>query len=238
MSGGGSGLETLEEVQQEEKKRTKKSLFLAIFFLILAAGIASGSMKVMNDFQIKTFSTEDSIVTTMYSSSWFILTIFYFSFIIIPCIMGLIFSYRKKLGVRHYLKRLLLIIILTIPFIVNSYFLFYCYLDIGNRSITYDPYWSTEKRVYAWEDIQSVVIDQATSRSRRFDYYIYFEDGTKLDIWGNTRMNIQELKQVDDKIRAKGIPKYMYDQPNESNILEIYADNPEEEKMVLQIIRE
>lgn len=231
-------METLEQVQEDEKKRTKKSFFLAIIYLILTAGFTSGSMKVMNYFQLKTFSTEDSIVTTMYSNSWFILMIFFYSLIIIPSIGGLIFGNRKKIDVKHYLKRMLLVIILTIPIIVISYFSFYSYLDIGNRSITYHPFWSIEKRVYAWEDIQKVVIDRATSKSRRFDYYVYFQDGTKLDIWGNTRMNIQKLKQVDDQIRAKGIPKYIDKQPNENNILRIYADHPEEEEMVLQIIRE
>jgi hypothetical protein len=111
-------------------------------------------------------------------------------------------------------------------------------VDIGAKSIIHNPFLPGEKKVYIWEDIQSVVIDESSYRSKRFDYYVNFQDGSNLDIWGDTGMKIEELKQVDDMIRKRGIPKYINEPPNEKEIIDAYADHPEKYKMVQQIITE
>jgi len=117
-------------------------------------------------------------------------------------------------------------------------------LDFGKDSIKYDPFWLGEKKIYAWEEIDVVVIDRGNGsakgnrRNKRFDYYVYFKDGTHLDIWGDSRMNIKELKLVDDRIRAKGIPKFIEELPDISKLKEVHGDHPETDKLIDQIICE
>ncbi|WP_312096126.1 hypothetical protein [Niallia sp.] len=226
---------TLEQVEKEAAKRTKKDFFLAIFYLVPGLGIAWGIIEGMEHLQIKTFSTADSFLTTPNSNPLFQLMIILIAFLIIPSILEFILINRSKLTGKKFLKRILLFIIPCIPVMYLSFF---SYLEVGEHSITYDPFLSGEKKTYAWEDIESVVIDKATSRNKRFDYYVNFKDGTNIDIWGNTRMNIEELKQIDDRIRAKGIPKYVNVPPYEKGLKDAYGDSPNKYKMVQQIVSE
>jgi hypothetical protein len=226
---------TLEEVEAEENKRLKKDFLLAVPYLALALGSGWVMFEGLDYLQMKTFSSAESIITTTNSSFLYALSVILISFFIIPSVCEFIFRNPSKITVKEYMKRILPIIIPSIPIIYMS---FYSYLDIGKDSISYDPFWPGEKEIYLWEDIQSVVIDKASYRNKRFDYYVYFKDGTKLDIWGDTRMNIGELKQVDDIVRARGIPKYINEPPYEKGLEDNYGDNPEEYKMVQQIISE
>lgn len=224
---------TLEQVEKEEKKRSKKDFLIAIPTIAVAIGSIWAFVEGMEYLQIKTFSTEDSFLTVTISSFLYqIMTVILF-LLIFPMVSEFIFSNRSKQTVKQLMKRVL---VLAIPCIPVMYLSFYSYVDIGEQSITYDPFWPGEKKTYAWEDIESVVIDEASYRNKRFDYYVNFKDGTSLDIWGETRMNIEELSQVDDVVRAKGIPKYIYEPPYEKGLKDAYGDHPERYKMVQQVI--
>jgi hypothetical protein len=226
---------TLEQVEEEEKKRSKHDFIRSMLYIVLGLGLSWSFIEGMEYMQIRTFSTADSILTTTISSFLYHMMIILFFLLIIPSFCEFIFGNPLKLTIKQYLKRTLPIVILGIPVF---YFSFFSYVDIGEQSITYDPFWSSEKRIYAWEDIEAIVIDEADHRNKRFDYYITFKDGTSLDIWGNTRMKIEELKLIDDEIRARGIPKYIDEPPYEKGLKKAYGDNPERYKMVRQIISE
>ncbi|MFS0864291.1 hypothetical protein [Fredinandcohnia sp. 179-A 10B2 NHS] len=226
---------TLEQVEKEEKKRSKKDFLIAIPTIAVAFGSIWAYVEGMEYLQIKTFSTEDSFLTVTISSFLYHIMIVILFLLIFPMVGEFILSNRSKLTVKQLMKRVL---VLAIPCIPVMYLSFYSYIDIGEQSITYDPFWPGEKKTYAWEDIESVVIDEASYRNKRFDYYVNFIDGTSLDIWGDTRMNIEELKLVDDKVRANGIPKYINEPPYEKGLKDAYGDHPEEYKIVQQVISE
>jgi hypothetical protein len=226
---------TLEQVEEEEKKRSRHDFLISILYIALGLGSAWAFIEGMEYMQIRTFSTNESLITTTISSFLYHIMIILFFLLIIPSACEFIFRNPLKLTVKQYLKRTLPIVILGIPVFYLSFF---SYVDIGEQSITYDPFWSSKKRIYAWEDIEAIIIDKADHRNKRFDYYVTFKDGTSFDIWGNTRMSIEELKLVDDRIRAKGIPKYIEEPPYEKGLKNAYGDNPKRYKMVRQIISE
>lgn len=226
---------TLEQVEKEDQKRYKKEIYQALFYIAVGLVSVWAMIKGIDHFKIEAFATADSFVTVTIRSELYQLMVIILCLFLIPYICEFIFIKRLLLKKGQFSKKVLLMLIPCVPVLYLS---FYHYLDIGEHSITYDPFWPGEKKIYTWEEIDAVVIDRANHRSKRFDYYVYFNDGTHLDIWGDTRMNIDELKLVDDRIRASGIPKYIEELPNVNRIKEVYEDHPEGDKMIQQIISE
>lgn len=226
---------TLEQVEKEEKKRYKKETYQAFFYIAVVAGSFWGMLEGIEYLQMKIFSAPDSFVTTTIRGFLYQIMLALLCLYIIPYILEFIFFKRLILKKGRFSKNVLLLAISCLPILYLSFF---NYVDIGKDSITYDPFWPGEKKTYGWGEINGVVIDRADRRNKRFDYYVYFEDGTHLDIWGDTRMKIDELKLVDDWIRANGIPKYMEDPPDVKRIKEVYKKHPERDKILEQILSE
>lgn len=227
---------TLEQAQKEEKKRSWKENVPMFFFLVIGLGSAFGIFMGLEYLQVETFSTDNSLVTTPNISFLDFFMVILIGVFLIPTFLEFIFINSFKRTVKQYLKIFLPIAIFTIGVLFLS---FYSYTDITEKTITYDPFWFGEKQVYAWGDIEWVVIDEASDRSKDFDYYLYFKDDTTLDIWGSTRMYIDELKLVDDRIREMGIPKEVNVPPNEMEIKEGYGrEDKEIYQMIEQVIRD
>ncbi|MEK5379416.1 hypothetical protein [Niallia sp. FSL W8-0635] len=226
---------TFEKAVKEENKRQWKDLVLGILYIASGIAIAFGGLEGMEHLQRNYFATADSFLITTVMHPLYELMIFLIALLIIPTFLEFIFVNRAKLTFKKYAKRFLWLIFLCIPVM---YLAFSSYLIIEENGVIYDPFWPGEKKTYAWEDIDSVVVDKARSKQKSFDYYVNFKDGTNVDIWGDTRMKIEELKQIDDRIRENGIPKYIADPPYENGIKGSYKKNPEKYKMLQQVISE
>jgi len=232
---------TLEQVEKEEKRRYKKETYQAIFYIAVGAATFWGIIEGIEYLQMKTFATADSFITTQIPGFLFKVALAVLCLLIIPYIFEYIFYRRLMLKKGRFSKKILLLILGSIPILYLSFF---NYLDVGKDSITYDPFWPGDKKVYDWEEIDAVVIDRlngsarANRRNKRFDYFVYFKDGTQLDIWGDSGMNLKELKLVDDQIRAKGIPKFIEELPDINKLKEVHGDHPETDKMIDQIFSE
>ena len=220
---------------KEKKPITIKDFLFGLFLLGVGLGAAWGIIEGIEYLQEKSFAIEESFLFRTNTNFLYYLLIIIISFLIIPTFLDLLLRNLSRRSVIHYIKKFLPVIILCVPVAYLSYT---SYVDFGEQGIQYDPFWPGEKKVFTWSDIDSVVIDKAHRRKRRFDYYIHFKDGTLVDIWGNTRMRIEELSLVDDKIRANGIQKYINDPPNESNIKSVFGKTPEKNKMIQKILRE
>lgn len=225
---------TFEKAVKEENKRQGIDFVLGILYIAPGIGIAYGGLKGMEHLQHKYFATADSFLMTTVMHPLYELMIFLIALLIIPTFLEFIFVNRAKLTFKKYAKRFLWLILPTIPVM---YLAFSSYLVIEENGVTYNPFWPGEKKAYTWEEIDSIVVDKATSKQKSFDYYVNFKDGTNLDIWGDTRMKIEELKQIDDKIREKGIPKYINEPPYENGI-KGYKKNSEKYNMLQQVIKE
>lgn len=183
---------TFEKAVKEENKRQGMGFVLGILYIVPGIGIAYGCLKGIEHLQNKYFSTADSILTATVVHPLYELMIFLVALLIVPTFLEFIFVNRAKLTFKKYAKRFLWLVLLCIPVM---YLTFSSYLVIEENRVIYDPFWPGEKKTYAWEDIDSIVVDKARSKQKSFDYYVNFKDGTNLDIWGDTRMKIEELNK-------------------------------------------
>jgi hypothetical protein len=187
------GRNTMEKEIFKDGKETKdfsvKNSLIQILGGFLGLGAAVGIYFGMNHLQVVTFANPNAFIVASFPNVGFFLLTLMILFILVGQFTELL---TKKKYLFTKLELLVRIVPMLIFYIPLTYFTFDHYVTIGNRTINFDPLWSTEKKEYSWEDIESVVIYKPLNKVG--DYEVYFHDGTKIDLWkGGAGLNIYEL---------------------------------------------
>jgi hypothetical protein len=222
----------LSPLLKKKKDMSVKDFIFQTIIVFLALGTCAGIVLGLEYLKVRVFSSEAAIVTVPIINGGFIILTFF--------IVIFIYSFLGHLLVKKqivYTKKEImfrmgpLFIIFTLVAILS----FDQYAEIREETIVIDRFWSFETKEYEWDTVESAVVSEGYRRVG--NYTVYFQDGTKLNFWGGTRIDIYDLKTVDDLIKEKNIPKYINSIPTDKRIKRMYK-KPETYEIVKTLFSE